>query len=100
MCGVGQVVRNTLVNETYVLYQCGLPAPSLSQFPAGSKLFSIPLDSVAVLETVPLAYMVRKPVFSRTLSWFWFMPAPALAHVRLSLYCNAQLNMAQGHTTR
>ena len=54
-----QIVRNLLVNETYVLYQCGTQAPSSNALPAGSKVFSIPLTSVAVLETVPIAFLVR-----------------------------------------
>lgn len=53
-----QIVRNLLVNETYVLYQCGTTPPSTNSVPAGAKLFAIPLTSVAVLETVPIAYLV------------------------------------------
>ena len=55
---VVQVVQNNLLNDTYVLYQCGTAPPSLSQFPAGTKLFSIPLTSVSALETVPVAFLV------------------------------------------
>ena len=54
-----QVVRNSAVNETYVLYQCGLSPPSNAAVPAGAKVFSIPLTSVAVGDTTPLGYMVR-----------------------------------------
>lgn len=55
-----QIVRNTLVNETYVLYQCGLQPPPTASLPEGSKLFSVPLDSTAVIETVPLAFLVSR----------------------------------------
>ena len=54
-----QVVTNSLVNETYVLYQCGLAAPSNALLPPGAKVFSIPLSSVSVADTIPLGYMVR-----------------------------------------
>lgn len=60
-----KVVTNSIANETYVLYQCGLPPPAIESFPAGAKLFAIPLDSVAVLETVPLAFMTALGVNSR-----------------------------------
>ena len=59
-CGA-QIVRNSQVNETYVLYQCGLAAPSNAALPAGAKLFSIPLTAVSVGDTTPLGYMVRLP---------------------------------------
>ena len=53
-----QIVTNSEVNETYVLYQCGLAAPNNAVLPAGSKVFSIPLTSVAIGDTVPLAFIV------------------------------------------
>lgn len=53
-----QVVKNSLVNETYVLYQCGTPMPSPNSLPAGAKMFSVPLNSVAALETIPVAFLV------------------------------------------
>ena len=56
-----QIVTNSEVNETYVLYQCGLAAPSNALLPPGSKVFSIPLTSVSVADTVPLAFIVRLP---------------------------------------
>ncbi|KAK9815192.1 hypothetical protein WJX73_010478 [Symbiochloris irregularis] len=60
-----KIVRNTIVNETYVLYQCGLQPPSTDSLPEGSKLFSVPLDSTAVVETVPLAFLKELGVDSR-----------------------------------
>ena len=53
-----QIVTNSQVNETYVLYQCGLTAPNNALLPPGAKVFSIPLTSVAVGDTVPLAFLV------------------------------------------
>ena len=53
-----QIVTNSQVNETYVLYQCGLAAPNNAALPPGSKVFSIPLTSVAIGDTVPLAFIV------------------------------------------
>jgi hypothetical protein len=53
-----KVVTNSIVNETYVLYQCGSLPPPVNEVPAGSKFFSVPLTSVAVPETVPNGFMV------------------------------------------
>ena len=53
-----KVVINTYVNETYVLYQCGAPAPPKSAFPASTKIFEIPLTAVSVTDTVPFAFIV------------------------------------------
>ena len=58
MPACAQIVTNSQVNETYVLYQCGLSAPNNALLPLGAKVFSIPLTSVAVGDTVPLAFLV------------------------------------------
>ena len=54
-----QVVTNLYANETYVLYQCGGTRPSANAV-AGAKVFSIPLTSVSVPDTVPYAFLVRR----------------------------------------
>ena len=56
-----QVVSNTLVNETYVLVQCGTSSPAADSLPLGAKTFQIPLVSVMAVDTVPLAFLVRLP---------------------------------------
>ena len=51
-----QTVTNTLVNNTYLLYQCGtLPPAGLNGAP---NAFQIPLTSVSVPDTVPYAFLV------------------------------------------
>ncbi|KAK9815804.1 hypothetical protein WJX72_009772 [[Myrmecia] bisecta] len=60
-----KVVTNSKVNETYVLYQCGTAAPSSSLFSNTTKFFEIPLTSVSVPETVPLAFLVRMGLADR-----------------------------------
>lgn len=54
-----QVVVNKRMNETYVLYPCGLTAPSADEIPAGAKVFSVPLMNVAVSDTSIVAFLVR-----------------------------------------
>lgn len=43
-----KVVTNTKVNETYVLYQCGTPAPDV---PGANFTFSVPVTGVALGDT-------------------------------------------------
>lgn len=52
-----KVVHNNIVNESYVLYQCGVQPPAASSFPNGTKFFQIPLTSVSAPETVPFAFL-------------------------------------------
>lgn len=52
-----KLVRNSIVNETYVLVQCGAPPPPAAALPAGAKVFEVPLSAVSVPGTVPLAFM-------------------------------------------
>ena len=51
-----QAVTNKLVNDTYLLYQCGTTPPAVQN---GGNLFEIPLTSVSVPDTVPYAFLVR-----------------------------------------
>ena len=53
-----QIVTNLYVDETYILYQCGTAPPAADLVPSGSKFFEIPLTSVALVETIPFAYLV------------------------------------------
>lgn len=55
--GYYKVVKNLYLNTTYVLTQCGASAPDATQFPENTKYFSIPLNNVAVEETVPATYL-------------------------------------------
>ena len=52
-----QAVSNTLVNDTYLLYQCGTAPPVVAN---GGNLFEIPLTSVSVPDTVPYAFLVSQ----------------------------------------
>lgn len=54
-CRSPQAVSNTLVNDTYLLYQCGTTPPAVQN---GGNLFEIPLTSVSVPDTVPYAFLV------------------------------------------
>ena len=54
-----QVVTNSIAIETYVLSQCGAQVPPASQFPEGTKFFTVPLVSLSAPETVPYAFVVR-----------------------------------------
>ncbi len=81
-----QVVKNLLVNETYVLYQCGTNAPSTNSLPVGAKMFSMPLTSVAVLETVPIAFLVsQSPLLEFSPSSFSSLPV-SLSALRPGLF--------------
>ncbi|KIZ07558.1 hypothetical protein MNEG_0395 [Monoraphidium neglectum] len=54
--GTWKLVTNLVVNETYVLYQCGTPNPvDLGVAPKDTKTFQIPLHSLAVPDTTALA---------------------------------------------
>ena len=57
-----QVVKNTRAGETYLLYQCGTPNPQTTNteldLPAGTKVFQIPLVSVAVTDSNAAAFLV------------------------------------------
>ena len=55
-----QVVTNSIAGETYVLSQCGAQVPPASQFPEGTKFFTVPLVSLSAPETVPYAFVVRR----------------------------------------
>lgn len=71
-----QVVNNTLAGEVYVLTQCGAPAPALTSLPPGARVFSIPLTSVAVPETVPYAFLELLGVADRVQSVSPFVVSP------------------------
>ncbi|PRW56963.1 flagellar associated [Chlorella sorokiniana] len=52
-----KVVTNSIAGETYVLSQCGAQVPPASQFPEGTKFFTVPLVSLSAPETVPYAFV-------------------------------------------
>ena len=54
-----QVVTNSIAGETYVLSQCGAQVPPASQFPEGTKFYTVPLASLSAPDTVPYAFIVR-----------------------------------------
>eukprot|EP00884_Botryococcus_braunii_P017095 jgi/Botrbrau1/4069/Bobra.152_3s0025.2 len=62
-----KVVTNSKANETYVLYQCGVPKPAVGDpgVVAGAKFFEIPLISVVVADTVPLGFLEALNVTKR-----------------------------------
>lgn len=58
-----QIVSNKRANETYVLYQCGTPNPMDSAdtemgLDANTKVFQIPLSSVAVADSSAAGFLV------------------------------------------
>lgn len=60
-----QVVENKRANETYILYQCGTPNPMNSAdtevvVPANTKVFEIPLVSVAVADSAAAGLLVSQ----------------------------------------
>ena len=61
VCCSPQTVTNSLVNNTYLLYQCGtLPPAGVN---GAANAFEIPLTSVSVPDTVPYAFLVSPRVF-------------------------------------
>ncbi|CAG8567226.1 5041_t:CDS:2 [Ambispora gerdemannii] len=52
-----KLLTNTFTNETFALYQCGTPKPPAAALPAGAKLFSVPVKTVAVLDTSSNTYL-------------------------------------------
>lgn len=52
-----KVVTNSIAGETYVLSQCGAQVPPASQFPEGTKFFTVPLASLSAPDTVPYAFI-------------------------------------------
>ena len=57
-----QVLRNFESNETFVLYLCGTPMPDVMaipdmSLPASTKMFEIPVKTIATAETVSLNFM-------------------------------------------
>lgn len=57
-----QVVNNSRAGETYLLYQCGTPDPRNANteldLPPSTKVFEIPLVSVAVTDSNAAAFLV------------------------------------------
>jgi iron complex transport system substrate-binding protein len=49
-----KVVNNVRTNETFFLYMCGTPAPTI---PSGTKSLQIPLNTIGNDETVTLAFL-------------------------------------------
>lgn len=49
-------MTNSLVNDTYLLYQCGTARPAGEN--DASNVFQIPLTSVSVPDTIPYAFLV------------------------------------------
>lgn len=68
-----QIVNNSRAGELYLLYQCGTPNPQTANteldLPPGTKVFEVPLVSVAVTDTNPAGFLV---------SYFDHTPAHAL----------------------
>lgn len=65
-----QVVVNKRANETYVLYQCGTPNPvtlagTETGVPSGTKVFEVPLTSVAVTDSNAAAFLVALGLVDR-----------------------------------
>lgn len=77
-------VTNTAVNETYILYQCGGTPPS-GQVTAGKRVFSIPLSSLMVPDTVPNAFLSLLNVTDRVQSVSALSVTPCAQRV---LSCN------------
>jgi len=72
-----QTVTNSLVNNTYLLYQCGtLPPAGLNGAP---NAFQIPLTSVSVPDTVPYAFLVSPSCAARCDRGRAVAPAQGLA---------------------
>lgn len=60
-----QLVNNSRAGEMYLLYQCGTPNPQAANtemdLPPGTKVFEIPLASVAVTDSNAAAFLVSWP---------------------------------------
>jgi hypothetical protein len=49
-----KIVKNSLSNETIVLYQCGAPRPTV---PEATHFFTVPVTKVAISDTTPVTYL-------------------------------------------
>jgi hypothetical protein len=57
LCPAAQVITNKLVNEKYLMYNCGTAIPS--PLPAGvTKVFQGPLTSASVADATAADFMV------------------------------------------
>lgn len=52
-----KIVKNSKANVTYVLTQCGTPAPSPAGFSNTTVFFEVPLKNVASITTTSVAYL-------------------------------------------
>ncbi|CAG8617941.1 7009_t:CDS:2 [Ambispora leptoticha] len=52
-----KLLTNTYTKENFALYQCGTPKPATTDLPAGTKIFSVPVKNVAVLDTTSNTYL-------------------------------------------
>jgi len=51
-----KLVKHTVTNETYVLYQCGTPKP-VGNFPSNTQYFQIPVSRVIVQDTTSVTFL-------------------------------------------
>ncbi|KXS11798.1 hypothetical protein M427DRAFT_60249 [Gonapodya prolifera JEL478] len=54
-----KVLRNTLVNASYVLYLCNTPRPPVDQFPTGTPFFEIPIGYAGATSRTHLRFLER-----------------------------------------
>ncbi|KAF9948138.1 hypothetical protein BGZ65_008271 [Modicella reniformis] len=52
-----KIVTNTAVNQTFVLTQCGTPAPNATSFANNTLFFEVPVKNVASLATTAVAFI-------------------------------------------
>lgn len=50
-----KIVRNEVVGKSYLLYQCGTPEPKDHE--KVDRVFAIPIDTVAIADTTPIAFL-------------------------------------------
>jgi hypothetical protein len=82
-----QVVTNLNVNETYVLYQCGTPKPSISLL-SNVKFFSIPLTAVSVPDATSAAFLEALNLLGRIAYVTSYANNPCLQYLSSSTGCS------------
>lgn len=68
-----QIVNNSRAGELYLLYQCGTPNPQTANteldLPPGTKVFEVPLVSVAVTDSNAAGFLVSFQSHAWMLCW-------------------------------
>jgi hypothetical protein len=82
-----KVVENRLAKQVYVLYSCGTPMPAAAAYPAGAKVFQVPLSSISVTDTTALGFVSLLGLQDRVMYTTSYSVAPCMQKLTSSA-CN------------